>query len=151
EPALRRQRESFERDVAGCLVDACLELVDGLPPSGLGCDEPEDDGGVGWYRAQWFESAGALVVVFEQEPLRADAGKQAPREPVVAALHQPGALLVAATKMKAERHAGALSEDDVVEFEAEVEPALGRPASAGVELAIGGIKKQRIVRSVELD
>jgi hypothetical protein len=53
--------------------------------------------------------------------------------------------------MKAERNAGTLSEDDVVELEAEVEPTLGRPASALIEVAIGGIKEERIVGSVELD
>jgi hypothetical protein len=42
---------------------------------------------------------------------------------------------------------------DVVELEleAEVKPALGRPASAGIEVAIGGIKEEQIVGSVELD
>ena len=53
--------------------------------------------------------------------------------------------------MEAERNAGTLSEDDVVELETEVEPALGRSASAGVEVAIGGIEEQWIVGSIELD
>jgi hypothetical protein len=53
--------------------------------------------------------------------------------------------------MESERNAGTLSEDDVLELETEVEPALGRPASAGVEVAIGRIKKEWIVGSVELD
>ena len=53
--------------------------------------------------------------------------------------------------MEAERNAGTLSEDDVVELEAEVKPALGRPTSALVKVAIGRIEQQRIVGSVELD
>jgi hypothetical protein len=53
--------------------------------------------------------------------------------------------------MEAERDARTLSEDDIVELKAEVEPALGRPASALVEGAIGGIEEERIVGSVELD
>jgi hypothetical protein len=44
-----------------------------------------------------------------------------------------------------------LSEDNVVELEAEVKPALGRPASVFIEVAIGGIKQERIVGCVELD
>jgi hypothetical protein len=67
------------------------------------------------YRGQRLESTGALVVILEKQPLGAHAAKQALREPVVAALDQPTALLVAATKMKTERNAGMLSEDAVVE------------------------------------
>src|SRR5947209_6515583 len=136
EPALRRQREPLERHVVCCLADAHLKLVDGFLPSSLRCDEPEDDGLVLRYRGKWLESAGALVVVLQEQPLGTDAGEQAPREPLIAALDQPAALLIAATKMKAERNAGTLSEDDVVELEAEVEPTLGRPASALIEVAI---------------
>jgi hypothetical protein len=137
--------------VACCIADACLKLVDGLLPSSLRRDEPKDDGLVVRYRGKWLESTGALVVVFEEEPLGADVGEQALREPVVAALDQPAALLVAATKMEAERNAGTLSEDDVIKLEPEIEPALDRPSSALIEVAIGGIKQERIVGSVELD
>ncbi|MGH3896749.1 MAG: hypothetical protein ACRDTA_00560, partial [Pseudonocardiaceae bacterium] len=60
-------------------------------------------------------------------------------------------MLVAATKTEAEHHAGMLSDDEVVELKAQVEPAPGRPASVFVEVAIGGIEQQRIVRGIELD
>ncbi|MGH3976331.1 MAG: hypothetical protein ACRDS9_23865, partial [Pseudonocardiaceae bacterium] len=96
-------------------MDARLEFVDGLLPSSLGRDKPEDDGLVLGYRGQRFESTGALVVVFQEQPLRAHTGEQALGEPVVAARNQPAAVLVAATKMEAERDAGMLSDDGVVE------------------------------------
>jgi hypothetical protein len=66
--------EPLERHVACRLANARLELVDGFLPSSLRRDEPEDDGLVLRYRGKWLESAGALVVVFEEEPLGADAG-----------------------------------------------------------------------------
>lgn len=135
--------------VAECSSSA-TPPVDGLLPSSLGGDEPEDDGLVRRYRGQRLEPTGALVVILEQEPLSTYAGQQALREPVIAALDQPAALLVAATKMQAERNAGTLSEDDVVQLETEVKPALGGQPN-GVDGAIGGIEEQRIVGSVELD
>ena len=72
-------------------------------------------------------------------------------EPVVAALDEPAARLVPAAEVEAERHAGMVSDDDVVELEAELEPALGRPAAALVEVAIAGVEEQRVVGRVELD
>jgi hypothetical protein len=60
-------------------------------------------------------------------------------------------ILVPATQREAEPHARVVSEDDVVEFEVEVEPALGWLACAGVEVAVGGVEQQWVVGSVELD
>jgi hypothetical protein len=42
-------------------------------------------------------------------------------------------------------------DDGLVVRYPELEPALGRPASALIEVAIGGIERKRIVGSVELD
>ena len=69
ESALRGQCQALERYVTCCLADARLEPVDGLLPSSLGGDEPEDGGLVRRYCGQRLESTGALVVIFEQESL----------------------------------------------------------------------------------
>lgn len=53
--------------------------------------------------------------------------------------------------MEAEHHAEVVGDDDVIELRAELDPPIGRPTPALVELPIRGIDEQRIVRGVELD
>ena len=79
------------------------------------------------------------------------AAEEALGEPVVAALDEPAARLVAAAEVEAEGHAGMIADHVVVELEAEVEPALRRPAAALVEVPVARVDEQRIVRRVELD
>ena len=92
-----------------------------------------------------------LVVVLEQQPLRVDPREEPLGEPVVAALDEPAARLVPAAEVEAERDPVVLADDEVVELEPELEPALGRPPAARVEVAVARIEEQRVVRRVELD
>src|SRR5207247_8338297 len=73
------------------------------------------------------------------------------REPVVTARNEPAARLVPAAEVEAEGDLGMTADDDVVELEPELEPPLGRPATALVERAVVRVDEERIVRRVELD
>ena len=44
-----------------------------------------------------------------------------------------------------------VADDEVVELEAELEPTVGRPAAALVEVAVARVEEERVVRRVELD
>ena len=80
-----------------------------------------------------------------------DAREEALRQPVVPALDEPSARLVSTAQVHRERDTFVLPIDEVVELEAEIEPTLRRPAPARIEVAVGRVDEQRVVRRVELN
>jgi hypothetical protein len=99
EAALRRQAQLLERDVAGGLVDAALEVVLALEDRRLRRDEPEDDLLARRHEAERLEAAGALVVVLEEEAIDLEPAEEGLGDEVVAALRRPGRLEVAAAEV----------------------------------------------------
>ena len=151
EAALRRDRQPLERHEGRRFPNAPDELVHGLPPAALRRHEPEDDDLVLRHLGERLERARALVVVFEQDPLGLHPGEQACGDPVVAAGDEPAARLVPAAEVHPERHARMVADDEVVELEAELQPAVGGPAAGLVELPVAGVEEEGVVRRVELD
>ena len=62
-------------------------------------DEAEDNCFVVGDESEWLERSGAVVVILQKQPVRADILKNLPGDLVVASLHEPATLLIAATQM----------------------------------------------------
>src|SRR5439155_6828631 len=120
EAALRGERQPIERDNLRSLPNSADEFVDGLAPRRLGRHESEHDDPVVRNRAKRSERPGPRVVVLEQQPLCANAGKQPLREPVVPSFDEPAARLVTAAEVEAEGDARLISDYLVVELDAEL-------------------------------
>ena len=69
EAALRAECELFEGQVARGLIDTALEFVDRFQIGTLSCDQTQDDDLVLRNQSQRFKTAGAVAVVFEQQPM----------------------------------------------------------------------------------
>src|SRR3954462_15322690 len=88
-------RETLERHDLRGLSDPLREPVDGLDARRLGGDEAEHDDLVVAYVLEGFEVAASLVVVLEQEAVRAHALEDRPGDRLVASGDEPARSLVA--------------------------------------------------------
>src|ERR1035437_4548049 len=82
--ALGAQRQPLELDMGSGLLDAPLELLGALHRRTLGRHEPQHHGAVLGHAGERLETAGALVVVLEQEAIERAALEQPPDRAVVA-------------------------------------------------------------------
>src|SRR5258706_16155548 len=87
-------------DVFRRLVDPPQEIVLRLELGSLGREETKDDGPVLRDEAKRLEAAGALAVVLQQEPIVTKPPEGLLGDPVVAALGEPPAAVVAAAHVQ---------------------------------------------------
>ena len=148
---MRREREPVERDIAGGFPNPLDELAHRLAARGLRRHEAEHDELPVRNRTQGCEGPRPIVVVLEQQPVSANARKDSVRKPVVPALDEPAAGLVSPAEVEAEGDVRMIADHVVVQLETQLEPPLGRPAAALVELPVPRIDQQRVLRRVQLD
>jgi hypothetical protein len=106
--ALAGQAQLVEGDVLGGGVDAALEVVGVFQLATLGRDQPQHDHLAGRDEPQRLETAGALVVVFQEESVHGQAAEQRLGDEVVAARGGPGGAEVAAAQMRGDGQPGRL-------------------------------------------
>src|SRR5258707_14535601 len=99
ETALRAQCELLQRRMLRRLVDAALELVLGFELAALGGDQAEHGDLALGKEAQWFETAGAGAVVFEEVAVDIDLVEDELGDRLVTAFRHPGAGAISATQM----------------------------------------------------
>src|ERR1017187_4091557 len=90
EPALRRQAQLLDRDVARGLLDPPLEQILALQLAALGGHQTQHDQLVGRDVAQRLKAAGTRVVVLQEEPVHVELAEQRLGDEVIAALGGPG-------------------------------------------------------------
>src|SRR3954447_4554383 len=110
EPALRADREAFERDVARGFVEAALQHGLILEKVHLGRNEAEHDRLAVRNEAQRREVARAFRIVFEEEEFDRQAIEQFLGDRLVTSLCMPLTGAVAAAKMHANADAGNVRE-----------------------------------------
>src|SRR3982751_5335312 len=110
EPALRADREAFERDVARGFVEAALQHGLILEKVHLGRNEAEHDRLAVRHEAQRREVAGTLRIVFEEEEFDRELVEQFLGHGLVASFRMPLAGAIAAAKMHANADAGNVRE-----------------------------------------
>jgi hypothetical protein len=90
EAALRAEREPFGIDQGTRLTEPGLDPFRRLDPRGLGGDQAQHHDLVIGDQPQRVEGAGALVVVFQQQPVGVNTAEYRGGDRVVPAGHQPG-------------------------------------------------------------
>ena len=154
ETALRAKREIFHGDEFCGFVDASGKLIGIFHSRDFGADEAENDGFAFGKEAQRFERAGAVVVVFEEEPVDVERGEHFLSDRVVAAFGVPVAAIVAAAKMDGERDSGTArgAKAGIVGFDGFVERGIGLDAHLRFNpLAPFRIHVVAVARRVDLD
>src|SRR6185437_16440293 len=89
EAALRAERQLLQRQMAARLLDLAPQRLHRLDVGALGGDETEDGDRAGPDIAQRRETAGAVAVIFEQQPLVLQLGEEPLGDSVVMALAVP--------------------------------------------------------------
>jgi hypothetical protein len=96
----------FERQVSGRLVDAPLQGVLRLQLSTFRGDQPQHDHLVRWHEPQRGEATGALVVIFEEEPVHRQFREHRLGHEIVRALGRPRGAEVAPAHVGGDRESG---------------------------------------------
>src|SRR4030095_6921846 len=100
-----------------------LQFVFALQVWFLGTHQPQHDGPVFWNLLQGFESARALVVVFEQEALKVRLAKHLCDWAVVASGIKL-TLMISSPQMQPKDDPGAIANHRVVHFDRQIEQAI---------------------------
>ena len=149
ETALRRKGELLERHEFCGLVDAALDVVLLLELAELGRHQAEHDDLAFRHMAQWREITRALVVVLEKIAVDGEILEQRLGHRLVAAFRHPRALEVAATEVRADRHAfGAVGDRGIDELCVAARQLIGIVAAllgAFAQLRIAQVREVRIV------
>jgi hypothetical protein len=115
EAALVAEAELVEGDIAGRLVDPALERVLRFDLGAFGAHDAEHHGLARGHEAERGEVARAAVVVLEEEAVDPELVEQDLGDRLVAALGDPGALVVAAAEVDADCHVGGPALDRLVD------------------------------------
>jgi hypothetical protein len=96
-------------------------------------------------------STAQIGSILEQQATSTDAPEDLLRHGLVATLDEPTARLVPAAEVEPEGHPRTITDDPVVELEAQFDPPFGGPAATGIEVPVAGIEHHGVVRSIELE
>ena len=109
-------------------VDRPNQLRRGFQPRRFGGHEAQHNRLVLRHFPQRFKRSRAAVVVFEEQPLRADPLKQRSGDQIVSSRGQPTAVLITASEMKSGSDTCRVSDDGIVHFDSLVQPVLQTPS-----------------------
>src|SRR2546426_3286422 len=128
ETTLGAHGQSLERNKTCGFTDARGELLRSFQPRRFGGHQAQDYRLVLRDFPQRFKRSRAAVVVFEEQPLRADPLKQRSGDQIVSSRGQPTAVLITASEMKSGSDTCRVSDDGIVHFDSLVQPVLQTPS-----------------------
>src|SRR6266849_6171956 len=131
-------------------LDAPAQFVERFQPGLLGCQQTKHHKAIFRHMSQWFKASRALIVVFEQEALKAGLSKYA-RNGFIVTTGIELALVVTPADVNAKGDAGMIANDGIVHLNTCIDDFIGVVPALAIPLAHLRIKKRGILGSIDLD